>query len=180
LLKVSLIISSPFFDLATDLMPTMPTLQTIINHFRCGKDGTGKWLLVAARNEKKMDPRILTLWGAVGHEKAAVLTAVKDWTSKRRLASEGLVVDEASHLRLFKASPEEAYGDNCKFISIGLVRPVDTVAETYLDSAREVPSTTGPRKRIKSAKGAQQQETGNSMIDGSVPSVQGANALSTR
>jgi len=162
-------------------METTPTKESIINHFRGEKVGAGQWLCVSARNEKKLDPRILTLWDAVGHVKAAVLAAVKDWTSIRRLPEAGLLVCENSRLRLFKASTEEGFGDGCKYIAISRERPVDTVAKTYFDTAGRMPSTTGPRKRIKSAKGAQQQqETGNSMIDDSVPSVQGANALSTR
>lgn len=127
-----------------------------------------------------MDPRILTIWDAVGHEKAAVLTSVKDWTDKRRFSASGLIVDQDSKLKIFRASPEEGFGDNNKYISISRVRPVDTVNKKYFDGAGGTSTSTGPRKRIKSAKAAQQEGTGNDMIDDSVPMVEGANALSTR
>lgn len=183
-----LIICPSFIELATGLMATAPTKQTIIDHFRNGRKGTGKWLLVSARNEEKRDPRVLTLWDAVGHEKAAVLTAVKDWTKKGKMPAAGLIVDRASGLRVFKASAEESHGSGCTYMAIGGGRPGATVVATYFDGAGGVPTPSGPRKRIKSFKAAAKQEMDDSVIKGVTPvatddgvsSVERTNALSTR
>jgi len=169
-------------------MEKVPTKQTIIDHFSNGRKGTGKWLLVSAPNDK-FDHRFETLWGAVGHEKAAVLTAVKDWTKKGKMPAVGFIIDSASGLRVLKASRGEGHGSGNRFIAFVVVggRPA-TVADTYLDGAVRTPSPTGPRKRVKSFKASEKQEIDNSAIKGVTPvatndgvsSVERTNALSTR
>mmetsp|Transcript_59165 Transcript_59165/g.118756 ORF Transcript_59165/g.118756 Transcript_59165/m.118756 type:complete len:277 (+) Transcript_59165:118-948(+) len=168
-------------------METVPTKQTLIDHFINEGKWHGKWLLVSARNEKSVDKRICRLWDAVvGLDKASVLAAVAEWTKKGKKSSTGLVIDTVSRLRVFKASQEEAYGDGGKYIAFGEKRPELSVHATYLDGA-VLPTPTGTRKRMKSSKAAEEQEMDNSAIKEELPvatncsvsSVEGTNALST-
>jgi hypothetical protein len=178
---------SPFIEYPTGLKETVPTKQTLIDHFINEGKWHGKWLLVSARNEKSVDKRICRLWDSVvGLDKASVLAAVAEWTKKGKKSSTGLVIDTVSRLRVFKASQEEAYGDGGKYIAFGEKRPELSVHATYLDGA-VLPTPTGTRKRMKSSKAAEEQEMDNSAIKEELPvatncsvsSVEGTNALST-
>jgi|AntAceMinimDraft_12_1070368.scaffolds.fasta_scaffold91487_2 hypothetical protein len=96
--------------------PTVVTTQLIIDHFKEDSAWHGKWLLVFARNIATVEKKVKRVWEAIGSEDAsAVLAAIKCWTSARA-KPQGLVIDKASGLMVYKltanANPEDAYGTN--------------------------------------------------------------------
>jgi len=101
------------------------------------------------------------VWEAIGSEDAsAVLAAIKCWTSARP-KPQGLVIDKASGLMVYKltqkSNPEDVYGTSATFIAFGYERPTKSVFDMYLNpdalrrprvavSGKRV-STSGRRRR---------------------------------
>ena len=114
------------------------TQQSIIKHFNNPNAvGHGEWLLFKCANIKKLDVRIRRLHEALGTShsydeaaQAAVLKAIECWTKPRCLPFHGFLIP-GTDLRVFRASKEEGYGHNAKFMAFGRSRP-ESVERTYL------------------------------------------------
>jgi hypothetical protein len=136
--------------------PTVVTTQLIIDHFKEDSAWHGKWLLVFERNIATFEKKVKRVWEAIGSEDAsAVLAAIKCWTSARP-KPQGLVIDKASGLMVYKltqkSNPEDVYGTNATFIAFGYERPTKSVFDTYLNpDALRRPRVAVSGKRVSTS-----------------------------
>ena len=123
--------------LPASAMETLPstTNVTIICHMNNNHTDCHRWLLVKARNIHKINPLICHLSTVLGVDDETALQASSCWLDgkKVKIPPEGLVVDKATGLRVYRAtSSPEIVGSNAVYLAFGTTRPALTVAQQYL------------------------------------------------
>ena len=109
--------------LPASAMETLPstTNVTIICHMNNNHTDCHRWLLVKARNIHKINPLICHLSTVLGVDDETALQASSCWLNgkKVKIPPEGLVVDKATGLRVYRAtSSPEIVGSNSSLPSL--------------------------------------------------------------
>ena len=143
--RYHLVGESPSYRLAdlTMAKPTPSSMETpssmtdtkIINHMNNDPGDCERWLLVKARNIDQINKLICHLSAVLGVNDDTALQASSCWLNGRKvkIPNEGLIVDEATGLRVFRAtSSPEIYGTKAVYLAFGTRRPARTVAQQYL------------------------------------------------
>ena len=131
--------------LPASAMETLPstTNVTIICHMNNNHTDCHRWLLVKARNIHKINPLICHLSTVLGVDDETALQASSCWLDgkKVKIPPEGLVVDKATGLRVYRAtSSPEIVGSNSVYLAFGTTRPALTVAQQYLQPGSSLSS----------------------------------------
>ena len=115
--------------------PSSTTDAKILHHMNNNPADCGRWLLVKPRNIDKINELICHLSTVLGVKDDTALQASSCWLNgqKVKIPHEGLVVDETTGLRVFRAtSSPEIFGSKAAYLAFGTTRPALTVAQQYL------------------------------------------------